>query len=371
MVYQTAGGTATVLTLTIKGTLVNGYPITFIASANNGGASTTINGKSLYKPGTTTAPTLIAGKAYTIWYNSASSCFFIKASAEGNTVASHVLAGDTFSNDTDTGLIGTMPLRSNTGGNGGNANWWGSYEVGYTSNKIFVRPVPNDGSILAYTGDCWVNANEVDVANAVGLTAAKILAGNIVCGITGTATNDAVLYPQYLLTGYSGYDDGVLKTGTMPNLSGNWQGSAFKGVYGTSVLAQIPKGYSDGGTNTYTVCSDANFIAANIISGVSIFGVAGNATIESLGGKRVVTGSIVCDGVTSSYSVNVGFAVNFVYIYSVGRIYCSNNYGITGCATFGSGYNGTITGAITLSGNVFTISHGENSGRIMQYIAVG
>ncbi|WP_176132122.1 phage tail protein, partial [Clostridium beijerinckii] len=39
MVYQTAGGSATAITLTIKGTLINGYPITFIASVNNGGAA--------------------------------------------------------------------------------------------------------------------------------------------------------------------------------------------------------------------------------------------------------------------------------------------------------------------------------------------
>lgn len=110
--YQTAGGTATAITLTIKGALVTGYPITFIASANNNGAATTINGKPFYKPGTTTAPTLIAGKAYTAWYNATSNCFFIKASAEGDAIAGNVLAGKKFSNDDDTGLVGTMTNRA-------------------------------------------------------------------------------------------------------------------------------------------------------------------------------------------------------------------------------------------------------------------
>lgn len=108
MVYQTAGGSVTAITLTIKGSLVNGYPITFIASANNGGAATTINGKKLYKPGTTTSPNLISGKAYAVWYNSTNDCFFIKASAEGDADVSHVLATKKFSNDNDTGLTGTM-----------------------------------------------------------------------------------------------------------------------------------------------------------------------------------------------------------------------------------------------------------------------
>lgn len=119
--YQTAGGTATAIILTISGTLTTGYPMTFIASANNNGVNTTINGKKFYKPATTTSPTLIAGKAYTAWYNSTgdsgNDCFFIKASAEGNTIASHVLAGDTFSNDNDTGLVGTMDLSNLVAGN--------------------------------------------------------------------------------------------------------------------------------------------------------------------------------------------------------------------------------------------------------------
>ena len=110
--YQTAGGTATAITLTINETLINGLPVNFIASASNSGSATTINSKHFYKPNTTTAPNLIAGKPYTAIYNSSGDCFFIKASAEGNAIASHVLAGDTFSNDNDTGLVGTAPLKS-------------------------------------------------------------------------------------------------------------------------------------------------------------------------------------------------------------------------------------------------------------------
>lgn len=108
IMYQKAGGTATAITLTGV-VLDDGHPKTFIVSANNAGASTTINGKPLYKPGTTTAPTLIIGKAYTVWYDLTSDCFFIKASAEGDAVVANVLAGKKFSNDNDTGLVGTMP----------------------------------------------------------------------------------------------------------------------------------------------------------------------------------------------------------------------------------------------------------------------
>ncbi|MGX8797238.1 hypothetical protein ACR6HW_14305 [Fusibacter sp. JL298sf-3] len=94
----------------------NCLKISFVASANNNGTATTVNvnqwgTKNLYKPNTTTAPVLIAGKAYDIWFDEASDCFFLKASAEGNAIAANVLAGKTFSNDDDTGITGTIPSK--------------------------------------------------------------------------------------------------------------------------------------------------------------------------------------------------------------------------------------------------------------------
>ncbi|CDV96345.1 Conserved domain protein [Desulfitobacterium hafniense] len=108
--YQVAGGTATALTLTISGALVDGYPMTFIAAADNEAAATTINTKPLYKPNTTDAPNLVTGKAYTVWYDEGDDCFFIKASAEGDATVADVLAGKIFSNGDDTGLVGILAL---------------------------------------------------------------------------------------------------------------------------------------------------------------------------------------------------------------------------------------------------------------------
>ena len=109
MIFQTASGTTTAITLSDV-TLTDGYSKTFIASANNSGAATTINDLPVYKANSTTAPTIVAGKAYTIWYNAAGNCFFVKASAEGTATAADVLAGKTFSNDDDSGLTGTLAL---------------------------------------------------------------------------------------------------------------------------------------------------------------------------------------------------------------------------------------------------------------------
>ncbi|AHM56421.1 putative phage tail fiber protein [Peptoclostridium acidaminophilum DSM 3953] len=110
--YQTAGGTATAIILT-DFSLVDGFSKNFIINTSNNGVATTINGKPLYKPGTTAAPKLTAGKAATVWYNAAGDCFFIKASAEGDAVVGDVLAGKIFSNDDDTGLVGTLSLTGN------------------------------------------------------------------------------------------------------------------------------------------------------------------------------------------------------------------------------------------------------------------
>ena len=109
---QLATGTATAITLAIT-TLTDLFTKTFIVSADNSGSATTINTKPLYKPNTTTAPNLTSGKAATVWYNLASNCFFIKASATGDALVGDVLAPRTFSNGDDTGLEGTLALTGN------------------------------------------------------------------------------------------------------------------------------------------------------------------------------------------------------------------------------------------------------------------
>ncbi|NSA04260.1 hypothetical protein FHU26_004809 [Clostridium beijerinckii] len=227
MVYQTASGSATAITLAIKGTLVTGYPITFIASINNGGAATTINGKKLYKPGTTTSPNLIAGKAYTVWYNSISDCFFIKASAEGTALASDVRKNKTFSNDNDTGVVGGLDLSLLVPGN--------------------------------------------------------IRAGVTIDGVTGKSsvvdTDDAVLDANFLVQGYSGYDDGIKKNGTLADF-GSLQNATNTWTDGNGTLrARIPsKGAFTDLVNGYLPelnLFDDNFVSSNISKGKRIFGLTG------------------------------------------------------------------------------------------------
>jgi len=108
--YQLAGGTANAITLTIPDPVSDGMPINFMANSNNNSAATTINGIPFYKYGLTGAPKLVSGRAYSGWYSSLYECFFVKASAEGNAYVEQVLAGRTFSNEDDVGIVGTATI---------------------------------------------------------------------------------------------------------------------------------------------------------------------------------------------------------------------------------------------------------------------
>ena len=83
--FEKAGGTETAITLT-NIVMEDGYSKSFIISENNNGVVTTINGKKLYKSGTTTAPNLIAGKAVTVWYSQANDCFYADVGGDADTL---------------------------------------------------------------------------------------------------------------------------------------------------------------------------------------------------------------------------------------------------------------------------------------------
>jgi len=231
MDYQIAGGTAIALTLPMQ-TLRNGYTKNFIASASNGGVATTINNKPIYKPGSTTPPNFIKDKAYTIWYNLLGGCFFIKASAEGNTITSHVLAGDTFSNDTDTGLLGTLDLTYLVSGN---------VRSGVTINGITGK------SSVVETSSANANASNI-LSGKTGYVNGYLITGNI---------------PTYGNEEYAGWRRATVSTASM---SGR-------------VHLCIPDGYYNGTANggmQGVFSDDANFSAANLLAGKTYFGLAGS-----------------------------------------------------------------------------------------------
>lgn len=240
-----AGGTANNILLTAPSILAlrNGLKLTIIASANNNGAATTINlngygAKNLYKPGTVISPKLMAGKAYDIWYDGTS--FFLKASAEGNAQAHHVLATYSISNDDDIGVIGTMIDNGSIG-----------TQTLSTHNSEYTIP------------QGYHNGLGKVKATISGLIASVIKAGTTVGGILGTFTSDANATASQILNGITAYVNGVKITGTVPSK----------------------------GAQTYTPSTANQTIAAGqYLSGIQ--------TIASLGGNAVA--SDVANGKTFS-----------------------------------------------------------------------
>ena len=125
------------------------------------------------------------------------------------------------------------------------------------------------------------------------LVSGNIRAGVTVGGVPGKSTvvdtEDAVLDPAMLVQGYSGYDDGVKKEGTLPNFNGVWQYATGVSPANGRLHIYLPTGYYNnaGGTGAYYDSPD--FIEANILTGKNIFGKIGTA----IAGKRFATGQFI------------------------------------------------------------------------------
>ena len=162
--------------------------------------------------------------------------------SSGTAVASNCLAGTTFSNGTAGGVTGTMP-------NNGAAN--------FTPGAAAV-PVPAG----FYSGG--------QVNTDASLVSANIKSGATIFGVSGNPnvvnTSGATATAADMVSGKTAYANGSLVTGTVP------AGSNVNGPNGSKTFT-IPDGlYS--GSKTATA-NDSNLVGGNIVTSVSIFGVAG------------------------------------------------------------------------------------------------
>ena len=243
---EEAGGTANAITLKSV-TLENGAIKNFIATSNNNSAATTINGKNVYRAGTTEPPTFMEKKAYCIWYNSIGDNFFTKANAEGDVDASEVLAGKYFSNDKDTHIKGTMP---------------------------------NNPSINAA-----LNCSD-SITIPKGYTPGGVVKANSLASQTSATAED-----NKVLKGYTYWKDGIRRTGNIELL----QTQTI--TPGTSNKIIAPGKYING---NQIIKGDANLKASNIKSGISIFGIAGTL----IPGLRLVNGTVTSSSSYTGYYTN-------------------------------------------------------------------
>ncbi|MBU3146924.1 hypothetical protein [Clostridium sp. CF012] len=108
-------------------------------------------------------------------------------------------------------------------------------------------------------------------------------------GDYGTATADKVLSGSTI-----GTENGIV-AGTIPNFAGSSHDSASVANYGNGDVAvylanggYYPPGIaSSGGGEVKIPVAQSGLVASKILSGQSVFGLAGTATVESLGGVYV------------------------------------------------------------------------------------
>ncbi|MDO4327138.1 MAG: hypothetical protein Q4E24_14080 [bacterium] len=114
-------------------------------------------------------------------------------------------------------------------------------------------------------GDLWVYRTFAEVAAVIGITAAKLAAGQTVLGIDGSFSNDANAIAANILSGKTAYVGGNKVTGTMVNRGAVTQALNAGGGY------KIPAGYHDGNgeviANALSGQTAGTAVAANILSG--------------------------------------------------------------------------------------------------------
>lgn len=134
-----------------------------------------------------------------------------------------------------------------------------------TTNSRLQMTVPETGK---YSTASKLYAAYSAIRTLIGLTAAKIISGNTILGLAGTATSDATIRAEsQLLKGVIAYGkNGVKYTGTIASLA------AKTYTPGTSNQTIAAGQYLSG---AQTIKGDANLKAANIKNGVSIFGITG------------------------------------------------------------------------------------------------
>ncbi|MGG4346434.1 phage tail protein [Paenibacillus lautus] len=219
---------------------------------------------------------LKANGVYTLVYDGTAFILQGEGGEYGTATAADVLAPKTIG--TDNGIItGTMINRT------------GEYEaVGYMhyapNNNLYLKPPAGfyKGGTLPWTSEANVYVNEPN------LDSKNIKSGVTIFGVQGKSTvvdtADAVLDPNMLVVGYSGYDDGVKKDGQMPNRSAEnnhmpglestvWAGDRF--------FIRPPHGYYNGAT--WVTSPQPGLVASNIRNGVSVGGVVGTLKPNTVG----------------------------------------------------------------------------------------
>ncbi|MEK4116571.1 hypothetical protein NST44_10385 [Paenibacillus sp. FSL W8-0919] len=199
------------------------------------------------------------------------------------------VAGDILASKTAYGpngkITGTIPNLTGIRTATGTAKWPDGALAVYPE-KGYQKGGAGDGEIKVTTAQL----QEAEVA----LRSENIKNGANIFGVDGKSavvdTTDALLNPQYLLVGQSGYDDGVKKNGLMPNRSAENQhmpGLEQTLWPGDRYFIRPPHGYYDG--NTWVAATEPDLKPENIRAGVRVGGPGGPVGTFSPGSRKMVT----------------------------------------------------------------------------------
>lgn len=300
--------------------LTAGMAVSVKFNIDSTGASTlNWNGKGakgIKKANGTDATNLKASGIYTLRYDGTNFILQGEGGEYGTAGAGQTLTG--YSIGTDTGLVnGTMA-------NNSGATLTAGQNV--TANVVEVTP---SGTVW---GDGWggtiginikdtgyVDATTILKQNVYGLHPSVVKAGQTIGEnstdgtavegvnyVKGTFTSDANVTAGVLLTGYSGYANGLKVDGTMVDNYNTDNIVAAPEVSGTTLKFNIPTtaryraGY-------HLQATDADFAAGNIVSGKNIFGLTG--TFSGVLPNTAVSKSYVVD---TGSTITAGDLVNFI-----------------------------------------------------------
>lgn len=276
--YGTTAGTSTAYTVTLSPIptgYVTGMRITVkfhVASGSN--PTINVNGlgaKSIKKPNGN-SPTLALNGVYTMVYDGTNFILQGEGGEYGTAAAAQVLEGYTFG--TESGLVsGTMSNK---------LAQTQAVSIGTSVGlHALIARLPRGAYLTDAAASGYPEAFMLypDVATAIGLTAGKIMAGNTIMEIAGTATNGATATAADIITGLTAYKNGSQLIGSMPKHVGD-QTSTGGTLAEGSMRVEIPEnGYYEGLADL--VVTDAGIAASKILAGQSIRGLAGTATSDA------------------------------------------------------------------------------------------
>lgn len=125
------------------------------------------------------------------------------------------------------------------------------------------------------------------------------------------------LHPNHILAGYPIFGvNGGIPNRSVENFHMPYQ--TLSPANGTGLYVQPHKGYYDGASWIWV--NDNGFNSANIVAGKSIFGVAGSASVASMGGALKSSGTISVlraggTSTTTAFTFNLGFVPSVVIVH--------------------------------------------------------